>query len=625
MLDELLLHLRRRLRVPVPPGTPDTWTTLMALYGVAAPFDPRYTSRLVGVLLHGAGRPVAVDEQGLLLWVTPLAAGGSATDRLIDALDSVAAREAIALLGQRGDRTAIPALEARLAHHGHPLRGPLWIALARLGVAGDGLERWDPDHAIEQLVARLLLAERGLAADVDELPTYFPASLQRWLDGEPMGDELLTLARQDERLREPVARLLLLRPEGVFAHHVPTLAAFCLEDPLWWPTLPASDPVLADALLDALRHDEWEVRAGAAVLLGERPLPDGAASALRGLLDDVDPDVRREAALALHRHDPTVPLGVPSARYGYAERAGVAGLDGPPVGGAGWSLLAHPHGGEGSARVLLSLALQDPRRFAPLFEAFCLDRARDQPLLRRQAAAAALLQGCHVPSELPEVQRILLRPPDHPTSPAGGSDPATLAALVARDADWEVRLGALRLLARSGTPLATHTPLLRIVAGTDSDPTVREEARALLPASYGVPDVGDLLADCLVPRPDAPDRARLLGALHRADRALGEGVAAGLVDTGQREIAVPAARLVAGSLAPGEVPSRARAMLDDLASDHWVQREVAAAFLGGLSREALGDALADELAETLLKVASEDPDEDVRRMASWAATALGSA
>lgn len=626
MLDELLLHLRQGLRLPLPPGLPETWTTLLGCFGVSAAFDPRYDTTLVRELLRAAGRPVQVDEHGLLLWVTPIASGPTAVERLLSVLDSPAGTTAVDLLGHRGDRAAITPLSKRIDRAGRPHRGALWVALARLGTTGSGLHDWTADHAIDQLLARLLLAERGLGAEVDELPAYFPMPLQQWLDGEPMADELLTLAGRDDRLREPIARLMLRRPDGVFARHVPTLAAFSLEDPVWWPALPTSDPALLDALVDCLQHDEWQVRAGAAVLVAQLgTLPDGAEELLRRALDDDDLDVRREAALALHLADPTVPLDVPTSRFHYPERARLRGLTGPPVTGEAWALLTRHTDDDSGQRVLLSLALEDPEQYAPLLEAFCLDRGRDQPVSLRRAAAAALLQALKVPSSLPEVQRILLRPPDHPATPALGADVHTLAALVARDADWEVRLGALRLLARSGTPLGVHASLLKIVATSDSDPSVREEARALLPPAYGTPSLGEQIADCLVQRPDGgSDRGQALGLLYERSPATAVALAEGLLDSEHRELALAAARIVAGSVTLSTCAERVRGPLVDLRSENWVRREAAAAFLGCLPRTAVIQHLVDEIAELLDQVSSHDPDEDVRAMAGWAYRTLRS-
>lgn len=624
MLDELLLHLRRDLRLPIPTGLPETWTTLLATFGVSAAFDPRYTTALVLELLQAAGRPVQVDEQGLLLWVTPLERGPSAVERLLSVVDTQAGAAAISLLGHRGDRAAIQPLTKRLERAGRPHRGSTWVALARLGTTGAGLHEWTPDHAIEQLLARLLLAERGQGAELDEVPAYFPMPLQQWLDGEPMADELLTLAARDDRLREPIARLLLLRPDGVFARHVPTLAAFGLEDPVWWPALPTSDPAMLDALVDCLQHDEWRVRAGAAVLIAQLgTLPDGAAALLRRALDDDDLDVRREAALALHGSDPTVPLDVPTSRFHYPERADLRGLAGPPVSGEAWGLLTRATNDDAGQRVLLSLALEDPTRYAPLLEAFCLDRGRDQPLALRRAAAAGLLQARVVPSSLPVVQRLLLRPPDHAATPATGADPAALAAVIARDADWEVRLGALRLLARSGTSLADHAALLEVVATTDSDPAVREEARTLLPPTYGVPTLGDRIAACLVQRPDdATDRGQALLTLHEHDPGAAVSLAHGLVGSEHRDVALASARILAGAVTLSTCADQVRAPLADLRSENWVRREAAAVFLGCLPRTAVIQHLVDEIAELLDEVASHDPDEDVRSMAAWAYATL---
>ncbi|MCA9566497.1 MAG: HEAT repeat domain-containing protein [Myxococcales bacterium] len=606
------------LNVPLPDGP---WTTLLQELGFEAAFgESAFPDELLTDLLVSAGRPVMSDESRLLRWVTPIPSGPTPTERLVDCLSRGSAVPAARELGLRGDADAVGPLRMLLGTVRPWMRGSIWVALARLGVAGEGVREWEPDAVEEQLLARLLLGEV-----LDEVPASLPDAFGAWLEAPTAAGltALLECTSSGSVLSEAVALLARVFP-ATLDESLVEVTSRATEEPAWLETLLAAGDDVLEELVEVLGAPDWRARMGAAIVLGSRPeLPEVAVETLRAALADDDSDVRREAALALHRHDASVPLAEWTSMHGYPTRvaAVVPGFSGPPVSGLAFGALLQSWHGQLGARLVLGLALEDPALHAPLFDRIAKDPTRDQPIEVRRAAAAASLLGGVVPTAMPELLRVLLRGEGEAPASTRGLRLEALLALAARDADWEVRVAALRLAARCGG-LEAHVPLLQILAESDSDGTVREIAAGLLPARFRSETPGDLLASSIVRDPaDAESRSRALGRLAEVAPERTRGLAEALSSSDDRDLALMGSRLL-GRFAAEAAPDLARRGLAGLKSESWVRREAAAALLGNLPAAGLGADLAEELAEVLEVVGTDDDDADVRRMAAWAAVTL---
>lgn len=607
------------LGIPLPP-TDRPWTSLLEVFGLEAVFGPaRFSEALLDDLLRSVGREVQPDEHLLLRWTTPVPAGPSPTERLLGCLTRPSVFEAVEVLGRLGEDEAVEPLRSLLGQVRPGRRGPIWVALARLGIPGEGLLDWDQETVADQLLARVLLGD-----PVEEVPPGLPEALERWLETRAAEDLPAVLADLEAPFDEVVGLLSRRMPDGELLSHLPEVACLAVRLPVWAERLGASAGLEAP-LLELLDDARGQVRSAAAQLLGE--LPSLGTEAIVGLQEaatEGEPDVRREATLALARHGADVELAEWTEGAGYPARvAAVApGLTGPPVTAPAFLVLHLPAQPELCSRLLFSLALEDPGLHAALFEAIAVDAARDQPLPYRQAAAAASLLAGVPPTRLPELFRVLLRSEGGAVASPTGCRQEALLALAARDADWEVRLNALVLAAVAG-PLDAQRPLLEILASSDTDPSVRAQAEALLSPAFRADDLGTLLRDSLVQDPrDEHGRARALTRLAEVDPERARLVATAFRGFFDRRLVVVGSRVLGRLTPPEEAGPVARRTLAELTHPSWVRREAGAALLGSLPVGGLGEALTDELAEALEVLASDDEDDDVRRAAAWAALQL---
>lgn len=572
-------------------------TTLLEIFGVGWFFGNEAPSdALVRALVRSAGRTVSEGEQRYGLLVTPMPSGRSRVAWLCGVLSTDVGVEAAERLGLLGDEAAIPALvAARASSH---LAAPARLALARLGRRGPPCAHGE----VELLVAALGQGDLPAASG---LPEGLVAAVDRGAAGVPGLIEALDVL--GPLGREAVARLLAEDTRrGVLGAHLDALLPWVAEEPVFALTLVSVDP---QALGERLSAPDWRVRMGAAIVLARHPSGAEASGALRRAIRDDDVDVRREASVASVQLGLSERLEEIGGSIGGFERLveALQGLEGPGLPAVVGRLVHEPVAGL-TEQVLLSLARREPSRWASVFEAVYEDRARDQPLsVRRAGAAASVLGGGRV--RQPLLRRLLLSGADGPVP----EEVDELWVVALTDADAAVRLAALQLAGRTG-PVHASPFLMRMLRDVDAD--VRAEAERLSGPRWAPSD--QLLADVLVRCP-GEERASALQRLHVADAPLATGLAEGLLGSGDRGLALAAARIVGAS--GQQAGERAQWALAELSVGSWIRREAAAVLLGSLSAEGLSMALLDEVLEGL-EVALEDDDEDVVRAARWARAQL---
>lgn len=665
------------LRVPAPPGSPETWTSLFNAFGprnVLAVGDRTHDravdAELLRALLAVMGRPTDPSEQEVYLLATPIPGDvplGPSLARLLRDPRYPVRQHAALCLGFLGERPAVPALIDALADDDNDARRGAAEALGRLGdaTAATALARgaWDSDLSVS--VARIEAIDRlgaweAVAGVLDRKSGEDAAALANAMieamDAQDCGDLAAFLEHSDRDVQRAAAAFLGRRPD---------LAGGCL-DALLSRLREAPDenvvPACAVAcghsgeealepLVEMLRADSGDQRAYAAIALSSHPaLAALAADELTTRLDDDDEDARREAALALVASGRTSPRAETfvaqstSRRFGFLERAAairhpatsvhrlLAGDGGNPL--ELLTVLADPRGDStvrGVAAMLL--ALHEPGRVGPLLDAMARDDARVVPFDVRRACAAALLLTGSAPRFLPTVHRVLLaqtgevhvRVVSHARELVDRA--GELAVLASKDGDWPVRIEALRLLQALGPDaLAPYTDTVAYVSRHDPDADVRRQAAAMTEAAWRRPGAAEHVTAALVPQAGVADdgeRVRAYQALAAADPDMARQLARLFLRGDEQPLARAAAEVLGRSAAPGDangLVTHAVARLDDAS---WIVREAACVLLGAIAVDLYPDGVLDEVVEALRVRADDDSDGDVRNAANAALARLG--
>jgi HEAT repeat protein len=648
--------------VPLPDGP---WSCLLAELGprrvlatTPAGLDACDVS-LLTALLEALGRPVDPGEHEAWLLCTPVPTGRveGALRRLLHHPSYWVRQNAAWLVGYGATPASddlLPLLDdpdndvRRAAAHGLGRHGGGRAVAALLG------RPWDADPTVDG--ARLEALALHLAQVqplLDEVPEGAARQLlvaavraHREGDGEALAEGL---SADSEPLRHAAGVLLAACPAAAAA--VAERAAEVLRSASGVDSergavraLGAAGAEGVELAVALLGEEGWAARQCGAVALGlAGAAARDASAALQRALDDDDPDVQREAALALVASGAEV--GGVRARLlrsltregGFLERAAAAATSLGPL-DALWgraepgpellSVLLAP----GDVRLRCVAALLAGQGLGevagPLLEALALDEARRVPLdLRRAAAAGTWLAG-HVPSRSPLVLRLLL-------GHAGGQLPQVtrlrgrgpeLARVAFTDGDGPVRADALRALGALGAEAEPFAPLLAWMADHDPDDDVQQLAGADRTPAWAPASVGERLRGVLWPLGprEAAQRAESLRAVWSHDSELGMAVgrAVPLADD-DRELAREAARLQGRALRGADAEAMARRALASLDDPRWTVREAAADLLGAMVPTELPGALRDEVVEALEARATGDYDADVQAAAGAAAEALG--
>ena len=654
--------------LPLPP--PGTWTCLARLMGPHARLwtdDAGHVDlvdrEVIAALLRTLGRPVRPGEALSLLLCTPVPSSLDLATALGDLLrhpEYGVRQRAALLLGRLGLHRAVPALLEAVGDGDDDVRAAAWEALGRLGGADadaaiSGWPAWDAYEAVNlaRLVAvgrRRLWWQAELA--LPDASGRAEASTVHLLRSVSQGD----VAALSELLehREVFARcaaVLAVDPQspGVIE---PLVHALVHQDDRSVidriiEALSAGGPDALELLLEQLEGPDGHgaaVACEALAALGWMGTKDPAVEApLRAMLESDDGDVVAAAVVALHQQGCSVAGLEPRlwtweadksarrARFLHGLRStaplrAIAGLEeaGPDLAG----VLARDVLDEALAEVgCLALALGRPDVAAPVLDALARDGRLGHDV--RAAAAAGLMVTGTPPSVLPAVHRLLLFESadrgDHASTPTGGTREDELVAVALVDADWRLRLAALRRIGRMGEATVRQVRgALRAVADRDDDDDVRTYARSLLGESWHESTPGDLLAVLLAPSGRSIQRrVHALIELDRRDPSLGAVACAHvLLQRGGRDVCRQAARITGRRTTSDRVRDVVNGVVPHLVHEDYDVREDAVLLLGSVPRAAWPDALREEVLELLVERRDHEHDDDVTRALAGAIGAL---
>jgi len=652
-----------RWALPMPPGDASGWGSLLGGLGprrvlATTPSGLDVCDRsLLAALLEALGRPVSPGEHDYLLLATPvpLAEVEPALRRLLHH-PSYWVRQNAAWVVGLGSHPASDALLPLLDDADNDVRRASAWGLGR--------------HATPEVVRALATRPWDVDPTVDgaRLEALAPhlASVRRWVGDVPDGPgrQLLEAAvRAADGAVDGLAAWLqhdvepLRHAAGVCLAAVPGAAAEAAEQVLAAIraapgvdsqrgailALAAAGEEGVELAVSLLGDEAWALRQCGAMALGQAgPHAEDAVGALERCLDDDDPDVQREAALALlsvgHSVDLAQAMLLRSVtREGrFLARAMATGATLGPVDAltgrcppdANLLSLALAPGDDrlrGVACLLLAQAL--PEAFGPLMGALAADEARRVPLEVRRAAAAATLLAGHVPGEAAVRLRLLLGHGEGelPQPKRLVGEGARLARIAFTDGDAPVRAAALRALRALGPEAEPFRSLLAWQAAHDPDADVRRLAGADATPAWAPRAIGEQVRVVALPaaRFEPAARAQALRDVWAADTSLGLalGRALPLADD-DRELSREAARLRGRGLRGVEAEAVCRRALMALDDPRWTVREAAADLLGAVPPQEISSGLRDELVEALGAMADSDYDGDVQVAAAAAAASL---